>query len=101
VFPAAGCQTVVAACALPHATSRHSAIVQSFMTLLRVGARQGCAIKTGNRMLHAASGLPQPLPWISSGKRVNVIIDRSHADLDKPFKNRGDSLERNDGFRRL
>jgi hypothetical protein len=44
------------------------------MTLLRVGARQGCAIKTGNRMLHAVSGLPQPLPWISSGKRANVII---------------------------
>jgi hypothetical protein len=25
-------------------------------------------------MLHAVSGLPQPLPWISSGKRANVII---------------------------
>jgi hypothetical protein len=36
-------------------------------------------------MLHAASGLPQPLPWISSGKRVNVIIAGSHDDLDKPL----------------
>jgi hypothetical protein len=36
-------------------------------------------------MLHAASGLPQPFPWISSGKRANVIIGRSHADSDKPL----------------
>ncbi|WP_189440974.1 hypothetical protein [Rhodanobacter panaciterrae] len=52
-------------------------------------------------MLHAASGLPQPLPWISSGKRVNVIITGNHADPGKPLENRGDSRERNDGFRRL
>jgi hypothetical protein len=25
-------------------------------------------------MLHVVSGLPQPLPWISSGKRANVTI---------------------------
>jgi hypothetical protein len=36
-------------------------------------------------ILHAASGLPQPLPWISSGKRVNVIIAGSDDDLDKPL----------------
>jgi hypothetical protein len=76
-------------------------MIQSFMTLLHFGARQSCAIEAGHRMLNAASGLPQPLPWISSGKRVNVIITGSHADLDKPFKNRGDSRERNDGFRQL
>lgn len=28
-------------------------------------------------MLHAASGLSQPLPWISSGKRINVIIAKA------------------------
>jgi hypothetical protein len=52
-------------------------------------------------MLHAASGLPQPFPWISSGKRANVIIGLSHADPDKPLENCGDSRERNDGFCRL
>jgi hypothetical protein len=36
-------------------------------------------------ILHAASGLPQPLPWISSGKRVNVVIAGSDDDLDKPL----------------
>ena len=52
-------------------------------------------------MRHAASGLTQPLPWICSGKRANVIIGRSHADPDKPLEHCGDSRERNDGFRRL
>jgi hypothetical protein len=58
-------------------------MVQNFMTLLRVGARQDYAIKAGNQvrqlfpMLRAASGLWQPLAWISSGKPAALIAFRA------------------------
>src|SRR6185437_558297 len=77
LFPAAGCQTVVAACALPHVASRHRAIVKNFMMLSMlafakvVRLMQGLACRNFP-MLRAASGPLQSFSWISSGRRAAV-----------------------------